>query len=98
MKLIAKDRNTTEVGRRKRGRDTSELIREGDLLVKKLDRYHEKVLNHQLRYRIFCQELGWVPENESHLEVDEYDDHAVCFGVFEQKSELLASMRLIKPE
>ncbi len=98
MELIAQDRSGRRVGGIGGGRDTSELIREGELLVKKLDRGHEKILNHQLRYRIFCQELGWVPQNESYLEIDEYDDHAVCFGVFDQEGQLLASMRLIKPE
>ena len=98
MKLIAKDRNTTEVGRRRKSRDASELIREGGLVVKRLDQTHEKSLAYQLRYRIFCQELGWVPPRESQLEIDEYDDHAVPFGVFDQKGRLLAYMRLIKPE
>lgn len=98
MKLIAQDRSGLGVSKIGGGPDASELIREGGLVVKTLDQAHEKILAYQLRYRVFCQELGWVPPRESKLEIDEYDNHAVPFGVFDDMGRLLAYMRLIKPE
>jgi acyl homoserine lactone synthase len=78
--------------------DSSEIIRDGGLVVKTLEEAYEKILAYQLRYRVFHQELGWVPRRESQLETDEYDNHATSFGVFDNERRLLAYMRLIKPE
>ncbi len=44
---------------------------------------------------MFCEELGWVPPLESGLEVDQYDDKAVSFGVFNRHNTLMAYIRLI---
>ncbi len=51
------------------------------------------------RYRIFCQELGWVPKNEDKLEIDRYDQFGYCkhIGSFLPSGKIIACMRLILP-
>ncbi|MEJ2628526.1 MAG: acyl-homoserine-lactone synthase [bacterium] len=52
-----------------------------------------------LRYRIFCQELEWVPKNEDKLEIDRYDHSGYCkhIGSFLPSGKIIACMRLILP-
>ncbi len=71
---------------------------EGDYFVKNLLTEEETVKASHLRYRVFCQELGWLPKSEKELEIDDYDNNAVFFGVFDGQRELLAYLRLIMPE
>ncbi|MEC4685858.1 MAG: acyl-homoserine-lactone synthase [Nitrospirota bacterium] len=78
--------------------DSFILICEGDIIVKNLEYEREKIQAHHLRYRIFCQELRWVSESEVLLEIDEYDNHAVFFGVLDRENRLLAYLRLIMSE
>lgn len=51
----------------------------------------------KFRYRIFSQELGWLPENEKKLEKDRYDDFGICvhFGCFKPMGKIIACMRII---
>jgi len=58
----------------------------------------ERIQAYHLRHRIFCRELGWVPGREDLLEIDDYDDYAVFFGVFDSERRLAAYLRLIMPE
>jgi len=78
--------------------DSSILIREGGFIVRNLIHEREKIQAYHLRYRIFCQELRWVTEREGLLETDDYDNHAVSFGVLDGKGRLSAYLRLILPE
>ena len=56
--------------------DSSILIKERGFTVKNLICLEEKIQAYHLRHRIFCEELGWVPESGNALEMDEYDDNA----------------------
>lgn len=51
------------------------------------------------RYNIFVEEYHFFASKDSsdRIEYDEYDNHAVLFGVWEEQ-ELLASCRLVLPE
>ncbi len=77
---------------------SSILIKEGDFTLKNLITEEEKVQAYHLRHRVFCEELGWVPVSENGLEIDDYDKHAVCFGVFNKQNMLLAHLRFLLAE
>lgn len=74
------------------------FIREGQYLVKNLTTQSEKVMSQRLRHRVFCNELGWVPENCDGLEIDHYDGNAVPIGVIDDQQNLKAFLRVIKSE
>jgi len=74
------------------------FIQEESLIVKNLMNEEEKIQAYHLRHRVFCQELGWVPQSEDVLEIDKYDDGAIFFGIFDKQNKLLAFLRLIVPE
>ncbi|VAX33407.1 hypothetical protein MNBD_NITROSPIRAE03-927 [hydrothermal vent metagenome] len=74
------------------------MICEGDFIVKNLAYEREEIQAYHLRYRIFCRELRWVSEKEVLLEIDDYDNYAVFFGVLDRENRLLAYLRLIMPE
>lgn len=73
------------------------FIREGGLIVKDMTTVSEKIQAYHLRHRVFCHELGWVPQKENAREMDEYDNRAIFLGVFDEKDRLLAFLRLIMP-
>ena len=73
------------------------FIQQGDFVIKNLSAINERMEAYQLRRRIFCQELNWVPQLKNAIEKDEYDNSAVFFGVVNKKNELLAFLRLIMP-
>ena len=52
----------------------------------------------QQRYNIFVEEFHFLAprEDSKRIEYDEYDDHALLFGVWE-KGDLIASCRLVLP-
>lgn len=72
-------------------------IEEGGYVVKTLRTREEREMAYRLRHRIFCEELGWVSRREKLLEIDEYDcdRETVSFGVFDEKGNLNAYLRLI---
>ena len=53
----------------------------------------EKVL--RLRYQVYCIELGDVPENQSGLERDVYDDYAMHFLTVDEKGRAVGTMRFV---
>ncbi len=67
----------------------------GEFIVKILRGREEKVQAFALRHEIFCRTLKWVPEDFSLLERDEYDAHAIPFGVMNRERKLLGYLRLI---
>jgi N-acyl-L-homoserine lactone synthetase len=71
------------------------IAHESLCVVKLIKMYDELVSAYKLRHEVFCEELGWVPPLESGLEVDQYDDKAVSFGVFNRHNTLMAYIRLI---
>jgi N-acyl-L-homoserine lactone synthetase len=72
-------------------------FKESDYIVKTIDTKEELFKSYRLRYRIFCEELGWVPQNADAVETDGYDGNAVSFGVFDPFGGLSAYLRLIMP-
>ena len=80
-------------------RGTSSLnIEESGLVIKNLTHENEKAQAYRLRHKIFCKELKWVPETETSLEIDKFDDGAVFLGVFNKHNQLMAFIRIIMPE
>lgn len=74
------------------------FMREGGMVVTNLHTHEDRVQAHQLRNRIFCEELGWALQAHNELEIDDYDTHAVFFGVLNEQRRLLAFLRLILPD
>lgn len=65
-------------------------------------KYHSKLISgtelhktYQLRHEVYAEELKWVPEVPSGLEIDKYEENSVSFGVFDDEQKLLATLRLI---
>jgi N-acyl amino acid synthase of PEP-CTERM/exosortase system len=52
-----------------------------------------------LRYRVFCEELGFLPREAyaDGLERDAYDDHAWHVGAIERAGAVVGTARLIRP-
>jgi acyl homoserine lactone synthase len=74
------------------------FAREGRFIVKNLLSDEEKVEAYRLRHRVFAEELKWVPRSETLLEIDEYDNNASFFGVYDDSNRLVAFLRMILPE
>lgn len=74
-----------------------DVICEGNHCVRSLVSEEEYDQAYRLRYRIFSEELRWVLQSQNDKEMDEYDDYAVSFGVFDGKRRLISYLRLIMP-
>lgn len=71
-------------------------ISEGKFSVKILER--EDLSNaYKLRYKIFCEELSWLPLNPDCEEKDHHDEKAVHFGVF-NNGNIIGYCRVILPQ
>jgi len=53
----------------------------------------EKVL--RLRYQVYCAELGLLPKNQSGLERDMYDDHAINLLAEDENKGAMGTIRLV---
>ncbi len=73
-------------------------FKDRNMTLKNLTTQKEKVQAFRLRYRIFYEELNWIPRSKDSLEIDSYDMNAIFFGVFNKQHELVAFIRLILPE
>lgn len=71
------------------------FIREGNLHVKTITTNTDTLKIQRLRHQVFAQELGWVQQNEQKLEMDEYDEGAISFGVFDSNDNLKACLRVV---
>ena len=90
------ERRNSVAGRKNADSASSNVfIREGELLAKTITNEDEKIKAHRLRYRIFCEELKWVPKNQDLQEKDAYDESAVSFGVFDKHGDLKSYIRLV---
>jgi ubiquinone/menaquinone biosynthesis C-methylase UbiE/N-acyl-L-homoserine lactone synthetase len=47
----------------------------------------------RLRYEVYCVELGDVPENQSGLERDEYDDYSISFLALDANDSAVGTLR-----
>lgn len=50
----------------------------------------------ELRAEVFCRELGWTGSPENRTERDEFDDDSTHIAVFDERSEPIGAVRLIK--
>ena len=73
------------------------VLHEEELTVQTIIDERDKAEAFRLRHKIFCDELRWVLQSHNNRESDEYDGHAVFFGVFDKNRRLLAFLRLILP-
>jgi len=71
-------------------------LKEGEFLAKNLNQ-HEIEKAYRFRYKIFCEELKWLPNNNNEKESDEYDQYSVHFGVFSRSGEIVGYSRIILP-
>ncbi len=78
-----------------RGNFYDVFISEGGYFVKNLNSYAELNAAFLLRHKIFCEELSWVPSNDNLMEIDEFDNNCISFGVFDKNKKLTAYLRLI---
>lgn len=67
-------------------------------MAKELRDEDEKTQAYHLRYRIFCEELKWVPPTADLMEKDDYDDHAIFLGLLDRQNRLVAFIRIILPD
>lgn len=74
---------------------SSVLLREDGHTAKNLITEEEKIQAYHLRHETFAGELRWVPETENGLEIDDYDSHALPFGVVDAGGHVVAHMRII---
>ncbi len=74
------------------------MLQEDGLTVRSIGEEREKTEAYRLRHRIFCDELKWVLQSSGGMESDEYDRHAVFFGVFDESRTLISFLRLIMPD
>lgn len=70
-----------------------ECFVEQDLRFQTLTTKEEKAAAYQLRHQIFAEELGWVPSNDNHKEIDVYDKRCVQVGIF-TPNRLIACLRI----
>jgi N-acyl-L-homoserine lactone synthetase len=75
--------------------ESSVLIHENGHTAKNLITEKEKIQAYHLRHETFAGELRWVPETENGLEIDDYDSHALPFGVVDAGGHVVAHMRII---
>lgn len=73
------------------------FIQEGSFVIKNLSNDDEMNQAFQLRHRIFCEDLGWVPQSDNLMETDGYDWHAAHIGVFNENHRIVAFSRLVFP-
>lgn len=66
------------------------------IFVKLLSNETEMTASFRLRHEVFCEELKWVPVFSDKMERDRYDDFSESIGVFNERSELVGNMRLIR--
>jgi hypothetical protein len=63
--------------------------------IKVLDTVTELLEAYRLRYKVYG-ELGYIPSNQSRLEIDEYDVLSIPFGAFDPRSRaMIGTLRLI---
>jgi N-acyl-L-homoserine lactone synthetase len=70
------------------------IFREGNFLIKTLSAYEELEAAFRLRHEVFCEELKWVPCSPGVIERDDYDCFAQSIGVFDEKNNLVGTVRL----
>jgi len=98
QKLLSKVRlrKGEKISNEKIKNDHSVILYEGDFIARTLKK-DEMKRAYRFRYKIFCEELRWLPLNESKEEFDEYDQFSIHFGIFSKNGELLGYSRVIPP-
>lgn len=71
---------------------------EGKYGVREISTEEDLLKSYRLRHEIFCGELRWVPPNPEMIEIDNYDEKAISFGVFNPQNKLASYLRLLTAE
>ncbi len=69
---------------------------EGRFTIRTLASEADKLAAYQLRHKIFCEKLRWVPALPNGLEIDAYDRQGILLGPFWENDVLLSTLRLLK--
>lgn len=67
----------------------------GEFTFRNLGTSDEFEAAYRLRHQIFAEHLKWVPQSDTHLEIDSYDAFANHFGIFGPGQNLVGYARLI---
>lgn len=99
QKLLSrfKLRKSGTVGNEKIKTENDIVLYEGDFMARIL-KNDEIEKAYPFRYKIFCEELKWLPLNENKKEFDEYDQFSVHFGVFFKGNRLVGYGRFVLPK
>lgn len=66
-------------------------------IVRLVESDSDKEAAYRLRYRVFSQDLGWIPPSENCLDIDEYDECSIMLGSYNKNtSELQALIRITR--
>lgn len=70
------------------------VIPEQKLSMKVLTAKRDMDMAYRLRYQVFNEELGWVAESRTRMEIDEYDENCILLGIFYDER-LIGCLRII---
>ena len=79
----------------KQHKKTALFFEEKGFTLKTTFNVKEKFASYRLRHKVFCEELKWVDTSPNGLEIDTYDKYAVPIGIFDQRNNLIAFIRLL---
>ena len=67
------------------------------IIVKRVESEEEINALKKLRYKIYCEQLGWIKHDKypDGIEQDAYDNHSIHFGAFKD-GKAIGAIRLIK--
>jgi len=82
---------------RKIKNDNNTVLYEGNFTARILKNDDIKKA-YKFRYKIFCEELNWLPLNKDKEEFDDYDRFSIHFGIFFKNDELAGYGRFILPK
>lgn len=60
---------------------------------------HQKRFSYSIRYKVYAEELGWEPLNNSHLETDHCDNYSHhCLLEHKRSGDIAGCVRLVAPK
>lgn len=70
------------------------VIEKDGFRLQKISRDADEIILLKFRHKIFREQLRWVAESEDGLDLDEYDGFSDNYAVFNEKGEIVGSVRL----
>lgn len=68
------------------------ICQDSTSIIKLVESDSEKEIAYRLRYRVFAQDLGWIPPSQNCLDIDGYDDYSVMLGSYNKNTGELQSV------